>query len=176
MLLYMERTTPIAAAVEPLRAAAVDYAAKSAAALAERALAAYEADPESINPPLEKLCAMGRTERALHSARVARIRSLCVVKGGKFVRDAKKLADFIEAARDAANRHYTSFIEKLEKKVGPHLSASLEGNHVWSSSVLTVTKTDGGVTIVTEKWFTQQIDNISVLGRPFLQWPSRKVK
>jgi hypothetical protein len=165
-------TTAIAQAVEPLRSAAVDHAAAQASDLAARALAAYEADPNGTNLTYQQICSMGRTERALHDAKVARLRSLTVAKGGRFVRDEQKVADFIEAAKLAANNHYTSFIQKLEQKVGEHAAASLEGNHVWSSSILTVTKVDGS----TEKWFTQQIMNVSKLGRPYPQWPSRKVK
>ncbi len=48
MVLYMTNTTAIAAAVEPLRVHAVQSAADHAAALADRSIAAYEADPESI--------------------------------------------------------------------------------------------------------------------------------
>ena len=43
---------------------------------------------------------------------------------------------------------------------------------MWGYSVLTVTKEDGSV----ERWKTQQIMNISVLGLLFAQWPSRKMK
>jgi hypothetical protein len=67
---------------------------------------------------------------------------------------------------------YTAFIQKLEGKVGAHTAAALDGSHVWGFSILTVTKADGTV----EKWKTEQIINVSVLGKVFNQWPSRKVK
>ena len=168
----MSNTTAIAAAVEPLRAFAKEHAAKGAAELADRSIAAYEADPASIDPTFETIRSLGRTECALHSAKVARLRSLTTVKGGKFVGDDKKVAAFIKDAEERASAQYTAFIQKLEMKVGEHTAATLEGNHVWFTSLLTVTKADGS----TEKWFTQQIANISKLGRPFPQWPSRKVK
>lgn len=164
--------TPVAAAVEPLRAAAVDHAAAQASDLAARSLAAYESGEFVMDLTVQQIYSMGRTEKALHNAKVDRLRSLCTVKGGKFTRDEAKIADFIEAAKERANGFYTSFIAKLEKKIGAHEAARLEGNHVWSSSVLFVTKSDGSA----EKWFTQQITNVSSLGRPFPQWPSRKVK
>lgn len=169
--------TPVAAAVEPLRAAAVDHAAAQASDLAARTLAAFESGEFVMDLTVQQIYTMGRTEKALHAAKADRVKSLTVVvresgKPARRVRDDKMIADFIEAAKERANGFYTSFIEKLEKKIGAHTAARLEGNHVWSSSLLFVTKADGSA----EKWFTQQIINVSSLGRPFPQWPSRKVK
>lgn len=72
---------------------------------------------------------------------------------------------------DAVAVAYDAFVLKLVRKVGEHSAATLEGNHVWGHSVLTVT-TPAGV----ERWKTQMIVNVSKLGLLFNQWPSRKVK
>lgn len=79
---------------------------------------------------------------------------------------------FIDECKEQAAAQYEAFVEKLVYKIGETTSAKLEGNHVWARSVLTVTKPDGSV----EKWKTQQITNVSKLGKYFPQWPSRKLK
>jgi|SRR5690606_18921858 len=84
----------------------------------------------------------------------------------------EKIQAQIQLARKIAAGQYENFIYKLEAKVGPHLTASLEGNHVWGESYLTVTK-EGGVK---EVWHTKQIINFSKLGKLFNQWPTRKLK
>jgi hypothetical protein len=66
---------------------------------------------------------------------------------------------------------YEKFVAKLIKKIGDVDAATLTGNHVWGYSLLTVQKGDQ-----TEHWRTQQIINVSVLGKVFNQWPTRKVK
>lgn len=75
-----------------------------------------------------------------------------------------------DAKRDAAVQ-YDAFVAKLVAKVGPVEAASLNGNHVWGLSLLTVTKADGSQ----ETWKTQSILNVSKLGKVFNQWPTRKV-
>lgn len=80
----------------------------------------------------------------------------------KFIDDAK---------RDAAEQ-YDLFVGKLESKIGPVVDAKLQGSHVWGYSILTVTKPDNTI----EKWKTQQIVNVSKLGKLFNQWPTRKIK
>lgn len=79
---------------------------------------------------------------------------------------------FVQDARDNAAAQYEAFIGKLNSKIGTVTSAKLNGNHVWSHSILTVTKADG----TTENWKTQTIINISKLGKVFNQYPTRKVK
>jgi hypothetical protein len=83
-----------------------------------------------------------------------------------------KIAKFVQDARDTAAQQYDMFVAKLVRKIGECESATLDGNHVWSHSVLTVGKAGG----VVERWKTQQIINFSKLGLAFPQWPSRKVK
>ncbi len=87
---------------------------------------------------------------------------VCPVMVKKFIEDAKQ---------DAADQ-FTAFVAKLVTKIGPCKSASLEGNYVWSHSILTVVLPDGS----TQKWKTQQIVNISKHGKVFNQWPSRIIK
>ncbi|MNE44768.1 hypothetical protein D3C80_1390130 [compost metagenome] len=79
---------------------------------------------------------------------------------------------FVKQAQENASAQYDAFIAKLEAKIGEVTAAILSGEHVWGHSILTVTKADG----TTEKWKTQMIVNVSVLGNLFNQWPTRKVK
>jgi hypothetical protein len=82
---------------------------------------------------------------------------------------------FIEDARMDAAAQYEAFVAKLVEKIGPCVSAKLEGSHVWGYSILTVEKLDGSIN-VRERWKTQQIVNVSCLGKVFNQWPTRKMK
>lgn len=82
---------------------------------------------------------------------------------------------FIANAEASAAAEYDAFICKLVFKTSegsPVTTATLEGSHVWSSSILTITRADGS----SERWSTKQIWNVSKLGNEFPQWPSRKVK
>lgn len=79
---------------------------------------------------------------------------------------------YIADARADASASYDAFVAKLEAKIGPCVSATLDGNHVWAYSTLTVTKEDGRV----ERWKTQTIVNVSSLGKLFNQYPTRKIK
>jgi hypothetical protein len=69
---------------------------------------------------------------------------------------------------------YIAYVFKMDAKVGKVTAARLHGNRpgVWSQSHLIVT-TEGGQEVI---WRTQQIENRSVLGKYFPQWPSRIVK
>jgi hypothetical protein len=79
---------------------------------------------------------------------------------------------FIKNTKEDAAMQYDEFVSKLVAKIGKVTDASLFGNHVWSFSLLTVTKEDG----TKEVWKTQMIVNVSKLGKLFNQWPTRKVK
>lgn len=76
----------------------------------------------------------------------------------------------VEAAEMAA-ASYEAFVAKLEAKVGEHSEAKLIVNGTWAYSVLEVI-TPVGV----QRWKTQQIVNVSVLGKLFNQWPTRLMK
>jgi len=87
------------------------------------------------------------------------------------VASAKRLENYIEECRNMAAHQYDMFTLKLVEKIGACDSASIEGNHVWSESVLTVHKG-----ALTEVWKTHVIINQSKYGKLFNQWPSRKLK
>lgn len=86
--------------------------------------------------------------------------------------DAKMVRRFVDNAKKTAADQYDAFVWKLVLKVGEVEKAELSGNHVWSHSILTVTKKDGTV----ERWKTQTITNWSKLGKYFPQWPTRRMK
>lgn len=84
----------------------------------------------------------------------------------------EKVEKFVKEAEEDAAKEYDLFVAKLEEKIGACVSAELAGNHVWSHSILTVTKQDG----TGERWKTQMILNVSKYGKVFNQFPTRKVK
>jgi hypothetical protein len=159
----MTNPTPVALAVEPLRISAIERAKEMASARVEMTFVKHAEDPSYHARPDFKL---GRTAYAMQKALYVRFLSLTT----KGARDEKKVEAFISEAGERASAQYTAFIQKLEGKIGEHVSASIEGEHIWGSSLLTVTKATH-----VEKWRTQQIVNVSVLGKVFNQWPSRKV-
>jgi len=107
-------------------------------------------------------------------------RSLCKTRKGSHMMNEPILADmdsnykakFIKQAKEDAAAQYDAFVAKLVVKIGEVEDAKLVGNHVWSFSILSVTKKDG----TTQNWKTQQIINVSKYGKLFNQWPTRKVK
>jgi hypothetical protein len=83
-----------------------------------------------------------------------------------------KVRRFIKQRMEWAAADYDAFVIKLVKKIGEVKKAELHGNHVWGYSTLIVTIPDGEV----QAWKTQQIVNHSKLGKPFNQWPTRRMK
>lgn len=81
------------------------------------------------------------------------------------------IARFVNEAETEAAFQYDMFIVKMVAKVGKCDNATIKGDHIWSYSILTVTKGDK-----IENWKTQQITNVSKLGKYFPQWPSRLMK
>lgn len=88
------------------------------------------------------------------------------------VMDAERGQRYITQQMEQAAAEYDAFVTKLINKVGDVVAAVLHGNHVWSYSTLIVTKPDGSKVA----WQTQQIINYSKHGKPFNQWPSRKLR
>lgn len=88
--------------------------------------------------------------------------------------DTEGLRRLYRETREDAEYQYDLYVAKLIKKIGSVTSAVLEGNHVWSYSVLHVTKSQPN--LVTELWKTRAIINQSKLGKVFNQFPTRKVK
>lgn len=89
--------------------------------------------------------------------------------------DEKRIAKALEKARDLAAFTFDCYAAKLAKKVGTDVvSAKAEslGNDLWQSSKLVVYHTDGAFST----WNTNTIVNCSVLGKLFLQFPTRKEK
>lgn len=85
----------------------------------------------------------------------------------------KSCADYLAMARAQASADFDAFVTKLEARVGAHNACdAVFGDNVWAYSIITVTATDGTVT----RWKTQQIVNVSKLGKVFNQWPTRPVK
>ncbi len=84
----------------------------------------------------------------------------------------EKSKRYVEQRMLWAAEDYDAFVRKLVAKIGDTTDAYLIGNHVWGYSTLIVTKPGGEK----QAWKTQQITNHSKLGKPFLQWPSRRLK
>lgn len=179
-------TSPVALAVEPLKQDAIDAATKWAAEQIEHVRTLLEAagwNIEAVAPRGDSL-RDGRTAYRTKEARRAAFESVTTrrdkatsYRPGKrheplfVVMDAERCAHFTVAAQKSAAAQYEAFVAKLVSKIGECKTAKLDGNHVWSHSVLTITKNG-----TTEKWKTKQITNVSKLGKYFPQWPSRIVK
>lgn len=86
--------------------------------------------------------------------------------------DEERVTSYIDARKRWAGEDYDAFVAKLVRKIGEVKKAELIGNHVWSYSTLIVTMPDGEM----QAWKTQQIVNHSKLGKPFNQWPTRRMK
>jgi hypothetical protein len=172
---------PIEIAVAPLKADAVARAeteAHAAIARAHAKLAEFGWDVDKAAPRPNGN--MGRAQYKTMMAKHNWLLSLTTHTksyhryGEPHIRAASpdQEARYIAASRDGAAQQYDLFVMKLTRKIGECLTATLTGNHVWGRSTLTVTKADG----TTERWMTQQIVNVSVLGLIFNQWPTRKVR
>jgi hypothetical protein len=174
-------THPVALAVAPLKAEAIARAEKDALARIERLYANLEAAGWNLDvvAPRPDSFRCGRVAYKTAIRLIAMYdavttwtqssrssRDPCIVKASP-----EKAARFVEQAKAMAAEQYDAFVAKLVGKIGDCDTASLEGSHVWGRSTLTVTK---GAAV--ERWMTQQIVNVSVLGTLFNQWPSRKVK
>lgn len=173
---------PIEAAVLPLKVEAIQKAEQEAQAIVARITAELDAVGFDRNiaapyPDYKKVfgnayklaavkyelfCRLTRSERGSH-----RPSEPCIVAVVP-----ELVETFVEKAKESAAFQYEQFVAKLVTKIGACTTATLEGNHVWSYSFLTITKADAPV----EVWKTQTICNVSKYGNPFLQWPSRKVK
>lgn len=82
---------------------------------------------------------------------------------------AEKVERFVRDARENASASFDAYAAKLASKVGEIRSASICGASLWDGSLLTV-ETEAGAT---QRWHTQQIVNVSSLGKVFNQWPTR---
>lgn len=177
----INHTHPVTIAVEPARQesieAAVAYASRLVARWTERLEAAgWDLEVAAPYPRSGMNKAQYTQAKALYT-NLRRITKSTLTYCRRphapdpCVLSEQGIARFVQDCRDAASAQYDMFIVKMCKKIGECDSAELSGSHVWGYSFLTVKK---GETV--ERWKTQQIINVSVLGTPFNQWPSRLVK
>lgn len=139
--------SPVAAAVMPLMQSAQHRAAHEARAYINRLMDELEAagmDAQAFPYPsgsdrdyFNKLNRHKHVQQFTESA----------VKGCRHHRapdprvpSADGQQRFVSQAVEAAKEQYLAFVAKLESKAGEVVSATLEGEHVWGYSTLTVTK------------------------------------
>lgn len=171
--------SPIAKAVEPLKAEAMDRAET----FAHETIKKVEEILQNSNFDLRIAAPYPKTftnERTQAISKYNLFHTLCKSREGSHMIDSPVYADinpeavekYIKNVREDAAIQYDEFIAKLVEKIGDVTEANLTGNHVWGHSILTVKMPDG----FTEKWKTQMIINVSKLGKVFNQWPTRKIK
>jgi len=183
----LAQVEPVGRALMPKKIDAVKSAREHAEQVIERVYAELEKHGWDINAaaPRADSFRMGRTQyqqvnskRILYSSLTKRPEGVSESysfrdTGPKIVeRDPEGAARFISNSEQDAAYQYDMFICKMVGKVGEVTDASIEGDHVWGHSILTVNLPSGEKQL----WKTQQIVNYSVYGRPYLQWPSRTVK
>jgi hypothetical protein len=174
--------TPIATAVAPLKQQAERLATERAqaridATLAELAAAGWDAE---VYAPYPSSTRMDRERYIQARAKYNFVRGItsstltfCRHMGAPDPRvsNPEAQARFVAQCVEAAGASYDAFVAKLERKVGDHSAARMLESGTWSYSVVEVTTPNG-----IERWKTQMIINVSVLGNVFNQWPTRKVK
>ena len=175
--------TPIAQLVEPLREQSV------AAALArlERICEAYLTElaqhnwnldaafpqPHGRMSRAEYVTAQRERSFALNLCRYDETRPRRTMRDPLYLAPSPALKDtLITQTTMAASDSFEAFVAKLNEKVGAHTAAEFELAGTWSNSVIRVVLPDGTV----QRWKTQCILNVSKLGLPFNQWPTRKLK
>jgi hypothetical protein len=180
---------PIEKAVRPLKVTAMERAEQEALAEIEKARAELEKHGWNINKaaPYPRQTGAGALYGVAYYAARSRYNLFHAlttqdpakgyqVSNGRdplmVVIDDERAARYVAKRREWAGEDYDAFVAKLVAKVGEAKKAVLHGNHVWDTSTLIVTKPDG----TTEAWSTKQIVNHSKLGKPFNQWPTRKLK
>lgn len=175
---------PIEQAVLPLMEQAMDKAEQWARSKIEaigQDLVANNNDLNIIAPYPSSRTIHDRKEYELAMSKYRMYRYVCKGRAGSRRMNDPEFADlcqekidrFVAESREMASLSYEGFIAKLIAKVGKTpLSAELDGNHVWGSSILYIKHFDGSE----EKWKTKCILNVSKLGKLFNQWPTRKIK
>lgn len=178
---YLDPTNAITAAILPLKTDAIERAEQEARLAISRVLH----DFEDAGWDLDKVAPRGdswndprnyKTMMAKHNFynSLSTYTAPTRMPGQPNTRKRSEEAEarFIKNAREDAALQYDMFVAKLVRKIGACETATLAGSHVWGHSILTVTKADASI----ERWKTQTIINVSVHGKLFNQWPSRKVK
>jgi hypothetical protein len=174
--------SPITDAVLPLKIDAIARAEKDARAYIGRlkkilADADWNLDvvapyPKSFNISREEYMRM-KNRRSTFSSMTTYTKSSRSMNEPDIRKESPEAEErFVEMAKEGAALQYDSFICKLVGKIGEVQTAELAGNHVWDYSHLIVVTAAGERQV----WHTQQIMNISVLGKLFNQWPTRLLK
>lgn len=187
--------SPVGAAVHPLKVEAVKQAAADAhktviAVRDELAAAGWNIEPVAPYPSTRNWHNGKKIEyeTALAKYRLfARLTMNDPVNGKPTHRPGEPrivvmcdehVAEFVMSEEREAAAQYDAFIVKLVAKIGPDaIAATLDGNHIWSHSILTVEiKPPKWLGSYSERWKTKQIVNTSKFGKRFAQWPSRKIR
>ena len=172
--------TPVARAVAPLRAVAMDSADAAMIAKITRVLS----ELERVSWDLAVYAPCPHSHMSTESYRQASAKrnfAKMITRGVKHTlrpndpeivqRDEQGITRAIKACRAMAAETYDAYVWKLCGKIGDCLSATLSSNNgLWLDSTLTVTKATGA-----ENWRTQMILNHSVYGLPFNQFPTRRI-
>jgi hypothetical protein len=178
---------PVARAVEPLREAAVERAAEYAREQVAAVRKELKAAGNDLNvcAPYPRSGSLSRNDWLHAHRKYTLFGALCKWRKSTISMNEPRLADvdpelvkrFIDEAKKDAAWEYDAFIVKLCRKVneyGPCKRAKVadDNTNVWGRSYLYVTLATGEE----QAWLTQQIINVSKLGRPFNQWPTRLMK
>lgn len=172
-------TSPIAEAVLPLKAQAVERAERYARKIVKQ----VRTELSAAGNDLRVVAPYPNSSGMDYFAGLAKYRlfsSLCRWRKSGISPSEPCLADvdtnyvakFVKQAKEDAAAQYELFVAKLEKKIGVVTTAQLDGNHVWAYSYLFVTPVGRG----RECWKTQTIINMSKLGKVFNQYPTRRLK
>lgn len=178
---------PVGRALHAQKVEAVRSAREDAQKVIERVRKELEAAEWNIDTvaPQPRSFHMSREEYQRASAKRSLFSSLTERQDPRsYSREAEKMvkmsdegiARFISNSEQDAALQYDAFICKMVSKVGDVKHATIDGEHVWGHSILTVVLRGGDTDGQVQRWKTQQIVNYSVYGRPYLQWPSRIVK
>lgn len=179
----MNAQHPVAAAVAPLKEAAVQYAVEEAQKVVVKVKALYEAGGWNLDVVAPRGNSL-RDSKQVYREKMAKHAFFSqFAKPASHSRSMKDpdmrvwseegVARFLKIAEENAGLDFDAYVAKLVGKVGEGVEeASVVGRYLWLGSVLSVRKAGGEV----ERWSTKQIVNFSVYGKAFNQWPSRKVK
>jgi hypothetical protein len=171
-------TSVVGLAVAPLKDEAVVIARSRAEAALIQLGEALAGTDLRVSAPYPR-ANMGRAAHLMAKQRYQLARRLMNYTSGIRVDDPQPatginpevLASMVDQAGQDAAASFDAYVIKLEGKVGACDTAKVDGRSLWHGSILTVTKGEA-----VERWKTQQIINVSVLGTVFNQWPTRLMK
>lgn len=176
---------PVAAALEQYRAEVLVSAETDATALVDRLLAKLgenEWNLDKVAPKVERgdsehLRTAKMNSRSLYQS-VAAWTQVTFFAGESIILKAcdRKRAAFINSQVDAVNCHFNGFVAKMASKIS---SAGLTGveitgsiAHCRSHGQIIATFADDTVDV----WNIQPVQNVSKLGRPYMQWRATKAR